>query len=277
LRTLFNPNPLRGLKRTTRALMALLLCLVQPAFAELPNQRAVATKDAAGFTILQHWSNSRPSSQNMVRRSVPDLPEFNGAASWVSHIVGDDPAKVSLSAFAEAGMTNVRIVAHAPGNKPAMQVLDNHPDSAVHSVMVTGRINGRPAKGIALILFGGKEEQPRKSGVHGFSAPSDVFEALGGFAVPAVQHVMGQTAATEDMSLDGRLAPDAQVTKLNQFFASWVSSYVIPMTIQNLQIQSQTNRNMQSWNNAIGVCAGDPSCTVAPMNDGSGNWQPSTN
>ncbi|MEL6828315.1 MAG: hypothetical protein AAFN91_18865, partial [Pseudomonadota bacterium] len=209
----------------------------------------------------------------MYDRYAPDNSVFAGAETWKIPVEDGDLKRGTLTAFRAAGMTAPRIIAFEYGNPSAMDVLDSHPDANMATIMVEGRINGAVARGIAINIFGSSTtEPPTTATVQAFMAPKPAFEALGGMAVPGVWWLLGQTAPDENMLDDGTLPPDEAVTKLNSFFAAWVQHYVIQMMSMTMQMQLQSIQNMQSWNNSMNACAGDPNCSVVPMNDGSGGW-----
>ncbi|MEO1322290.1 MAG: hypothetical protein AAFV59_04700 [Pseudomonadota bacterium] len=240
---------------------------------DLPNQRAVLIEDFDGKKYLEGWSARSPTSPKMYDRYAPDNPVFQGAETWKIPIEDGDLRRGTLSAFRLAGMKAPKIIAFAYGNPAAMDVLDSHPDANMASVMVEGRINGAVARGIAINIFGSSTtEPPTTATVQAFMAPKPAFEALGGMAVPGVWWFLGVTSPDENMLEDGRLPPDEAVTKLNGFFAAWIEHYIVPLMSMTMQMQMQSIQNMQSWNNAMNACSGDPGCSVVPMNDGSGGW-----
>lgn len=239
----------------------------------LPNQRAVLIEDYDGSSYLEGWSTRPPTTEQMYDRYAPDNPAFRGAETWKIPVEDSDLKRGTLTAFAAAGMQNPKIIAFEYGNPSAMGVLDSHPDANMASIMVRGRINGAEARGIAINIFGSSTtEPPTTATVQAFMAPKPIFEALGGMAVPGVWWLSGMTAPDENMLEDGTLPPDEAVAKLNKFFAAWIEYYVIPMMAMTLQTQMQSIQNMQSWTNSMNACAGDPNCSVVPMNDGSGGW-----
>ncbi|MEM1261259.1 MAG: hypothetical protein AAGH76_02555 [Pseudomonadota bacterium] len=244
--------------------------------SRLPNQPAIATEDDSGNRQLQHWTATEPTASKMKERAVPNRAEFAGAELWLMHEPGKDPQQVAVAAFARAGMQNVVVAAHAPGNPAAMHVLDSHPESSADVVMVTGEISGNDARGIALLLYGGSGDGPTESGVHAFMAPAPVFEALGGYAIVAVKWLQASASIDSDMREDGAMAPLAASRRLNEFFAAWVEGFVMPMLAMSMQMQMQSIQSMQSWSNAMNTCAGDASCSVVPSADGSGNWEAQT-
>ena len=239
----------------------------------LPNQRAVLIEDDFGNAYLEGWAARAPTAEAMYDRYEPDNAAFKGAETWKIPVDDSDLERATLSAFDLAGMEAPKIIAFAYGNPAAMDVLDSHPDAKMASVMVEGRINGAAARGIAITIFGSStNEPPTTATVQAFMAPKPAFEALGGMAIPGVWWLMGVTAPDENMMDDGTLPPDHAVEKLNAFFAAWIEHYVLPMMSMTMQIQMQSIQNMQSWNNSMNACAGDPNCSVVPMNDGSGGW-----
>ena len=239
----------------------------------LPNQRAVLIENTDGTSILEGWSSRVPSVQEMYDRYTPDNPAFQGAETWKIPVEDSDLKRGTLFAFDLAGLKDAEILAFAYGNPSAMDVLDSHPDAKMASIMVEGELNGKLARGIAITIYGSSTtEPPTTATVQAFMAPKPVFEALGGIAVPGVWWLLGVTSADENMLEDGRLPPDEAVAKLNLFFAAWIEHYVIPMMSMSMQMQMQSIQNMQSWNNSMNACAGDPNCSVVPMNDGSGGW-----
>jgi len=240
---------------------------------DLPNQRAVLVEDFDGSSYLEGWSSRTPTSEGMYDRYVPDDPVFAGAETWKIPVEDGDLKRGTLTAFAQAGMARPKIIAFAYGNPAAMDVLDSHPEANMASIMVEGRINGTRARGIAINIYGSSTTGPPTTAtVQAFMAPEAVFEALGGMAIPGVWWLSGMTVPGENMLDDGTLPPDEAVAKLNAFFAAWVEHYVIPILSMTLQTQMQSIQNMQSWNNSMNACAGDPNCSVVPMNDGSGGW-----
>ena len=245
-----------------------------PATAEkLPDQPTIAVETASGEMVLKNWSPAPATSDNMKKRFVPDAREFSGADTWIVAIEDADLKRASRKAFSAAGMNGVKILAFEAANPAALDVIDSQPAAQAASVMVEGKIDGRLARGIAFVLFASIEgDVPETASVHGFMAPRPVFEALGGMAIPGVLHFGATTAPDENMLEDGTLKPVQAVQKLNSFFAGWVEGYVIPMMSMSMQMQLQSIENMQSWNNAMNACAGDTSCNVVPMNDGSGGW-----
>ncbi len=233
----------------------------------------MAVEDDYGNRTLVNWSAQSPTISQMTKRWVPDNPVFAGAEVWLVRVQHADPDVAAIEAFTRAGFSDVSVLARAQGNPEAMKVLDAHPDAVAHSVMVEGMQDGMSARGIALVAYGKGEDGELVSSVHGFMAPDDVFVALGGFAIPAVQWLQASASPDEDMREDGSLSPQEAVNRLSLFFGVWVLEYVVPMLQMTMQMQLQSIQNMQSWNNAMNACAGDPGCTVTPSSDGSGNWE----
>ncbi|MEM8981444.1 MAG: hypothetical protein AAGC71_00365 [Pseudomonadota bacterium] len=263
----------KGTTRWIAVLVAASLPTITLGDAPLPNQAAIAVEDQQGNRQLQHWRAAKPTVSNMKERAVPARAEFAGAELWLIHEPGTDPNKVATTAFERAGMKNVAVAVHAPGNPAAMKVLDSHPESSVDVVVVTGELAGQRARGIGLLLYGGSGDGAPSTGVHAFMAPIPAFEALGGYAVVAVKFLQASASPGADMREDGTLALPAAARRLNEFFSAWVEGYVIPMLAMSMQMQMQSIQNMQSWNNAMNACAGDSSCSVVPSSDGSGNWE----
>lgn len=241
--------------------------------APLPNQPTVAIENYDGKRVLKDWSAQKATALGMKDRATPDNPVFAGAETWIIAVNQTNLDTATREAFVAAGMSNIKILASESGNPAAMQVLHAHPQAKQASVMLEGSLDGTKARGIALVILGNADGgAPETASVHGFMAPIPIFEALGGMAVLGVLHLHGQTSPQENMLEDGKLSPVVASRKLNSFFAAWVQAYVIPMMATSMQIQQQSIQNMQSWNNSMNACAGDPSCSVVPMNDGSGGW-----
>lgn len=265
-----------------RIVIAFIACLgmlpigvqAQQVSGQLPNQPALATEDDYGTRTLMHWSAAEVTVSQMKERFLPDNPAFEGAEVWLIQVDQRDAASAARTAYRQAGMDNVKVVASVLCNPVAVDVLDTHPDAAGHVIMVTGELNGTPARGIALMLYGTDSATGNMiNSVHAFVAPEQIFVALGGYAIPAVKWLQASAGPDEDMRVDGSLSPQQAVERLGLFFAVWVENYVIPMLAMSVQMQMQSISNMQSWNNAMNSCAGDPGCTVSLSTDGSGNWE----
>lgn len=251
-----------------------LIAQAQPTAAQLPDQPALATVDDYGNRTLTYWSAAEVAVPQMKERLVPDNPAFKGAEVWLISVNEQDAKSAAMTAYRQAGMQGVRVVASTLCNPSAMKVLDAHPEAAAHVVMVTGELRGVSALGIALVVYGTDSQTGAMiSSVHSFVAPEQVFIALGGYAIPAVRWLQASASPDEDMRVDGALPPQQAVDRLGLFFAVWVEDYVIPMIAMSAQMQMQSIQNMQSWNNAMNSCNGDPGCTVTLSTDGSGNWE----
>lgn len=273
--------------RIVFGIMSLALYLTLPMHAgaaALPNQPAVGLEQEDGSRTLKNWSAAPFVTPGMSERLIPDHPAFTGAEAWLIKVAGDDLKLAGRKAFSLAGMDNPNMLAAAPLNQEAVAVLDSHPQAAGLSIMFNGELDGKPARGIALILRGKAESGQFSNGVHAFMAPETIFVALGGYAIPAVKYLHANELRTKPqtkpdpnwkMREDGSLPPLQAVNKLSQIFTDWVSDYVIPMTMMSANIQTQTLQNMRSWNNASNACAGDPNCSVTPSTDGSGGWEAS--
>ncbi|MEL6868391.1 MAG: hypothetical protein AAFO81_01195 [Pseudomonadota bacterium] len=234
---------------------------------KLPYQQATGVTDSNGKRILKYWSASNDLHPEMSERYLPDNPAFDGAEVWHIGVRANTLEDIAVGAFTQAGMSDVKLLAHRDGNPIAVAAAASQPQIKMTAVMVEGTLNGKPAQGIGYAFYGLDDDIP---GVSAFMAPADVFVALGGHLVPEVHWYLGTTEADHDLIAEGRLSPQQQVDEASLFFSEWVLAYVISLK----GIQQQSLQMMQSWSNAMNVCAGDPSCTVSPSADGSGNWEP---
>lgn len=244
---------------------------------QLPNQPAIGIEDEFGTRSIQYWSAADVHSHKMRVRSTPDNPAFAGAEVWQMEIEVQSATEATMEAFSIAGMKDIKVLALFPCNPEATKVLDSHPEAVAHTIMISGNIKGRSAQGIALVVYGQDEDDRFSSGVHGFMAPTEIFQALGGYAIPAVKWLQASAQPNENMLADGTLTPKKAVARLGLFFSTWVKEYVIPMVMLSTQIQLQTIRSMESWNNAMNSCAGASNCIVVEATDGSGNWEAQRN
>ena len=242
----------------------------------LPNQPALPHA-SEGRPALDGWQPAAVSWPKAEVHITPENPAFAGAHSWLQHEVGSDPERAAITAFTSAGMRDIKVSARRPCSPDAVAVLDANPEASGVVVMVSGVVDGKASRGIALVLRGSSEgDTPGTASAHAFMAPQSVFEALGGYAIVAVRWLQASATPQSDMSEDGLLAPQAAVDRLSLFFTTWITDYVIPMMGMALQSQLQTIQNMQSWNNAMNACAGSSNCSVVPSSDGSGAWQAQT-
>jgi hypothetical protein len=256
-------------------ILALVLGLAacgSPASAQtdLPNQPAIAREDANGTRVMVGWSAAPTKIADMKDRQTPDNPAFSGAELFHFTINDNSSDAAAVKAFEKAGMFRPRQVARTQLLPAAVAVLDSHSSAQGHAVMVEGSIDGEPAYGIAISLYGSLTGEDRKSGVHAFMAPKDKFKALGGFSIVVAQWFDASAAPDEDMSLEGSLAPQATTNRAAVFFNKWVEDYVIPMMGLTMQMQMKSIEQMSSWNNAAAICAGNSSCTMTQ--DSFGNW-----
>lgn len=233
---------------------------------ELPYQRATGVKDASGKRILKYWSASDDVKPEMSERYLPDNPAFAGAEVWHIGVDAKHIDKIATGAFTNAGMSDVRLLAKRDGNPVAVAAAASDPNMKMTAVMVSGSIDGVPASGVGYVFHGIKNDIP---GVSAFMAPDNIFVALGGHMIPEVHWYLGTSEADHDLIAEGSLSPQQQVDEASLYFSRWVVAYVIPL--KGMQLQSLNM--MRSWSNAMGVCAGDSSCTVTPAADGSGNWE----
>lgn len=234
---------------------------------KLPYQRATGVENANGKRVIQGWSGRDNLRPQMTERYTPDNTAFDGAELWHIGVKARQLDAIAVEAFSAAGMTEVRLLAKREGNPIAVAAAAPRPDMKMTAVMVSGLLKTKPAKGIGFVFHGMDDED---AGVSAFMAPSNVFVALGGHIIPEVHWYLGTTEQGHDLIAEGSLSPQEAVDEASMFFSLWVASYVIPLK----GIQQQSLQLMQSWSNAMNVCAGDPQCTVTPMNDGSGGWEP---
>lgn len=238
--------------------------------SELPNQPAIAKKDANGVRTLVGWSTSPATIKGMKDRQTPDDPAFDGAELFHLTLKNKNTVAAAVTAFGEAGMSRPKLIAKTELFPAAVDVLDSHEDAEGHAVMVEGVINREPAYGIAISLYGSLSGKDRKSGVHAFMAPKKKFKALGGFSIVVAQWFFASAEPDEDMSIEGSLAPQATTNRTAMFFNKWVEGYVIPMMGLTMQTQMKTLEQLSSWNSSMTTCAGDSSCTMTQ--DSFGNW-----
>lgn len=237
---------------------------------DLPNQPAIAEKDANGVRVMVGWSKSPAAIEGMKDRQTPDNPAFDGAELFHFSVYNKNTVAASITAFGKAGMSRPELVAKTALFPAAVDVLDSHEDAEGHAVMVEGVINGEPAYGIAISLYGSLSGKDRKSGVHAFMAPKEEFKALGGFSIVVAQWFFASARPDEDMSIEGALAPQAATNRTALFFNKWVEGYVLPMMGLTMQTQMKAIEQLSSWNSAMTTCAGDSSCTMTQ--DSFGNW-----
>jgi hypothetical protein len=241
----------------------------------LPNQPARPIEDSDGVRMLSNWSVASVTSPHMKRRELPENPAFKGSEIWLMDVDEKPFDAVTKRTFFSAGMQDVSLLASARCNPNAVAVLDSDDQAHCYAVMVSGKLSDKDARGIALILYGSLDGSPMSSTVHAFMAPKANYEALGGFAIIAAKWLEASAAPDENMLLEGRLEPQAAVNRLSLFFSAWVEHHVIPMMAMSMQMEAQSIQQMQSWNSAMNACGADPSCSVSPLSDGSGNWEPS--
>ncbi len=234
---------------------------------ELPYQRATGVEDANGKRVVKGWSARSDKHPRMRERYTPDNNAFDGAEVWHIGVDSKTFREIVLEAFSAAGMDDVRILARREGNPVAVAIAAPRDDMKMTVVMVGGELNNKPANGIGYVFHGMSDEA---AGVSAFMAPANVFIALGGHIIPEVHWYLGTTDIDHDLIAEGRLQPQEAVDEAAAFFSLWVTAYVVPLK----GIQQQTIQMMASWSNAMNVCAGDASCTVTPMSDGSGGWEP---
>ena len=234
---------------------------------DLPYQQATGVDDGSGKRVIKYWSESDARHPDMRERWVPDRPEFAGAELWHIGVEAAQLEEIVHGAFSKAGMTNVRLLAKRDVNPLAVSIASSIPNIRVTAIMVSGQIGHKQANGIGYVFYGIAGDEP---GVSAFMAPSNIFVALGGHTIPEVHWYLGTTPPDHDLIAEGELAPQAAVDEASAFFSLWVASYVAPLK----GIQQSSLQMMQSWNNAMNVCSGDPNCTVVPSSDGSGNWEP---
>ncbi len=241
-------------------------CAQDVAPEDLPYQRATGIADANGKRVLQNWSRSVELLPGMTERYVPDNPAFRGAEVWHLAVQAIGVENIARDAFSSAGMENVVLLAQRAGSPLAVSLAATDPRTKMTAVMVSGELDGAPAKGIGFVFHGIPDEEP---GVSAFMAPSNVFIALGGHVIPEVHWYLGTTESGHDLMAEGSLSPQESVDEASAFFSLWVSAYVVPLK----DIQRQSVQKMQSWNTAMNICSGDSNCEIAPTNDGTGNWE----
>ena len=238
--------------------------------AELPNQPAMAEEDATGTRIMVGWSQAPSTAPGISSRQTPDNPAFTDAELFHFTSTNKRTDAAVITAFEKAGMSGPVQIAKTRLHDAGVDVLDSHPDAQGHAVMVEGTIDSKPAYGIAISVHFSLGDDDRKTGVHAFMAPTDIFEALGGHAIVAAQWFYASAEPDEDMRNEGSLPPQAATNRAALFFNKWLEAYLIPMLGMTLQMQMQSIQQMASWNNAMAACAGEASCTVTQ--DGVGNW-----
>lgn len=236
----------------------------------LPNQPAIAKKDASGTRLMVGWSKAPATTPDMKDRQTPDNPAFAGAElfHFTSREKKSDVA--AINAFQKAGMAGARLKAKTRLLDAGIDILDDHPDAQGYAVMVEGTLDSQPAYGIALSIYGSLSGDDRTSGVHAFMAPKEKFKALGGFSIVVAQWFSASAKPGEDMSIEGSLSPQAATNRTALFFNKWMEVYVVPMMGLTMQMQLKSIEKMSSWNSAMTTCAGDSSCTVTQ--DSLGNW-----
>jgi hypothetical protein len=233
---------------------------------DLPYQRATGAPDADGKRVLVDWSSSDDLVAGMTERYLPDNPAFESAEVWHVGVRAQGIDAIARAAFMAAGMTDVRVLAKRAGNPLAVSLAATDPRIRMTAVMVSGKLSGEAASGIGYVFDGVPDDEP---GVSAFMAPDNVFVALGGHIIPEVHWYLGTTEAGHDLIAEGRLPPQEAVDEASLFFSKWVAAYVVPLK----GIQRQSLQMMQTWNNAMNTCSGDPNCAIVPMSDGSGGWE----
>lgn len=223
---------------------------------------------------LQNWSPV-DGDDAMI---APDHPALREARSFFVQIERRDVRKAARQALNAQGFRRPNLRAHREIDEDVLRAIDPDPQATAEVLFFSGRMNGQSANAIVVSWygsFGHTDGQPSNTGVSVFMAPDDDFEALGGFAVPAVRWFGAQVEGNSVRS-DGELPPSDQTQLLAGMVQTRIASIyteramALMMMGQTMAIHQQTMDMMQSHNNAMLTCAGDSNCSVVP--DGSGGW-----
>lgn len=198
------------------------------AAAALPDVTAVRTIGADGKPILEGWrSTEPPKDAGILRFSLyiePKAKEFAGARTFSSAVRETDAVSAAKKAASVEGFETTRVLAEAKVKQDVMTRLEK--GSWATSVMLDGKMSGKPAKFVGTVWYGawGEKDGKASAGVSGSVAPDAVFVVLGGYAVPAILFNNARATANTRMSVDGGKPPQQQVKELSDLFAGWAAT-----------------------------------------------------
>ena len=194
----------------------------------LPDVTAVRTIGADGKPTLEGWSSTEPPKDaGILRYSLhiePRAKEFAGAKTFSSALRGADAVAAAKKAASVEGFETTKVLAEGKVKPEVMTRLEK--GSWATSLMLEGKMGGKPAKFIGTVWYGawGEKDGKANTGVSGFAAPDAVFKALGGYAVPAILFNNARATANTKMSVGGGKPPQQQVTELSDLFAGWAAT-----------------------------------------------------
>lgn len=234
-----------------------------------PYPDQVPRLDEAGQ--LEAWSQIR-ADKYMI---APDHTAFEGARSFFVQVDQSDVRRAARVALQDEGFGNPNLIAHREIAQDAVQAVDPDGQARAEVLFYAGRLGGQDANAIVVSwygAFGHLQGEPSNTGVAVFMAPQGAFEALGGFAVPAVRWYR-VVASGEDAGKQGRRPPQEQATELARFVEQWVVAMLSEQALasQTMATQMQTLHMMRTWNDSMSACAGEPNCAITP--DNQGGWQ----
>lgn len=250
---------------------------------DYPALKTELTRYDSGEYGLVGWSPRPPSEDGAILQIKPDSGIYRGAHSYFIQVDERAPEAAAKAAMRTHGFRTRRVLATHRIEQEVLAQLEPDENGRAHTVMLEGKLNGRDAKGVALVWygsFGHDEGVPANSGVYVFMAPDKAFAALGGYAVPAVRFFGATVSGKQMVARDGRARPTVATKGLADMAEGWIAAYAVQRQVdmiamqmmmgQTMAIQQQTLNGMMSYNMALSTCGGMNGCTVEM--DGTGGW-----
>ncbi len=244
--------------RVVRPILALLIAPLAtsvPAAAQSPIP-VVDGYVTEGFVGWSKIVSGLPAGVSYLYR--PNNPALAGAFVWFEAIDTSSTTAAFQASARTHKITGMRILA---SSRVDQAVLLDAKGSGM-TVMGEGVRNGRPVRMVAFVFYGSTNNTLRVSGVHGFVAPTPLYEALGGWTVPASQWMnLDPRREVRDARAQGTAAPAVQTLRFAGIANMWAR-----LALNTMRGLAQGNIAAMSSARQTMVCAGDPQCRIVPVN-----------
>jgi hypothetical protein len=210
----------------------------------------------AGFEGWSKLTDGLPDGVSYVHR--PDNRQLAGAFAWFQTVEMRAAPAAFLAAVKSHKIEKVRIVASRPVK--GARFLDSQGSGT--TLVADGVRNRRPIRIVAFVFYGSTNGTPRTSGVHGFAAPTEIYESMGGWVVPAALWMnLDPQREVKNSFAQGKAAPDMQATRfanIANLWSQWALNTMKGLAQGNAAAMSSARQTM--------ICAGDPACRLVPVN-----------
>jgi hypothetical protein len=220
--------------------------------APVPVVNGYVTTGFEGWTKL---TEGLPADVSYVHR--PNVRSQAGAFLWFQSMPQRAAPAAFLAALKSHNIEGARILASHPVK--GAKFLDSQGSGA--TLVAEGVRNGRPVKVAAFVFYGSTNGTERVSGVHGFAAPTALYESMGGWLVPAALWMnLDPQREVGNVPAQGKAPPAVQVARfanIANLWSEWALNTMKGLAQGNVAAMSSARQTM--------ICAGDPACRLVPV------------